>query len=42
MVKKKMELEVAHAACGNTDKVMISWEFETPLYRVIQEDRSMF
>jgi hypothetical protein len=22
--------------------VMISWEFETPLYRVIQEDRSMF
>jgi hypothetical protein len=42
MEKEKMELEMGHAACTGMDEVRIYCGFETPLCRVLQEDRSMF
>jgi hypothetical protein len=42
MEKEKIELEVGHAARTGMEKMRIYCGFQTPLYRVFLEDRSMF
>jgi len=42
MIKEKIELVVGRAVCTNVDKMRIYCGLETPLYRLIEEERSVF